>query len=190
MNTAFLASEWWELALVGKGASVAAKRRGCKGFDVYRQWLYGANFATSDADKGDDELRCIRLIDAHVVGYFIQDSSFIQDVREESVKCGLKISNASRYNLLVRVYENTNGPCALRKCFIDLCLLVNRHTSSEYEEVPKDIRKDLRLRLRERTMACGKEEVFIFTSTAGYFEQDEAGIDKVDDTNGNESMDG
>lgn len=159
------------------------------GFDVYRQWLYGANFATSDVDKGDDELRCIRLIDAHVVGDFVEESSFVQDVREGMVKCSLNMSNASRYSLLVQVYENTNGPCALRKCFIDLCLLMNRHTSTEYQETPKDIRKDLRLRLRERTMAHSKEEVSSFMSTAGYFERDEAGIDKVYDTTGDESID-
>ena len=159
------------------------------GFDMYIQWLYGSSLPTYDADEGDDELRCIRLINAHIVGDVVEDSEFAKAVRQKIVKCSLNMTDASRHKLLLPVYENTNGPCILRKCFIDLCMLQNIHTATEWEETPKEIRKDFRLRLRERTMARNDEEVLSFMSYEGYIEQDEADDDEVDDTTGDESLD-
>ena len=144
------------------------------GFDVYIQWLYGSGLPTYNADKGDDELRCIRLIDAHIVGDFVKDSSFVQAVRQEIIVYTLNVSDVSRNNLTVRVYANTNGACALRKCFIDLCILKGKDMMSLLHGNPADIVQDLFARLLQRTKARSDKDIWTFMSAAGHIEQDEA----------------
>ncbi|KAI4958967.1 hypothetical protein J4E86_002687 [Alternaria arbusti] len=159
------------------------------GFDMYAQWLYGSSLPSYNADEDGGELRCIRLINAHIVGDLLKDSQFVQAVRKEIIKCSLNISDASRYTLLTHVYESTKDRCALRKLFIDLHILRNKHTRAQMREAPKAITHDLIYRLLERSRTLRDEDVWSFMRDEGYIEQDEANIDEVDDTTGNESLD-
>jgi len=159
------------------------------GFDMYVQWFYGSSLPAYNADGEGGELCCIRLINAHIVGDLLEDSQFVQAVRKEVIKCSLNISDASRYTLLAHVYKSTNGRCALRKLFIDLHILRNRHIMAQMREAPEDITHDLIRRLLERSRALRDEDVWSFMSDEGHIEQEEADIDEVDDSTGNESVD-
>jgi len=159
------------------------------GFDMYAQWFYGSSLPAYNANGEGGELRCIRLINAHIVGDLLKDSQFVQAVRKEIIKCSLDISDASRNRLLAHVYKSTHDRWALRKFFIDLHILRNRHIRAQMREAPKVIIHDLIHRLLERSRALRDEDVWSFMSDEEHIEQDEADIDEVDDTTGNESLD-
>ena len=91
------------------------------GYHVYAQWLYGCNIPTFAADKEDVWLRITRLVKSHALGEISNDIEFVQVVRKEIVKCSQEIGYVVTA-AIQKAYEITEGPCALRKFFIELYL--------------------------------------------------------------------
>lgn len=162
------------------------------GFDMYAQCVYGSSLPTYSEDQGDDELRCIRLIDAHIVGDFVQDSDFVQVVRQDIISCYLNASDVSRQNLIDRVYHDTPGFSGLRRMFIDLHIATHKNIFHNTFKIKRDlprniIQEDILLSILDKTKARNNKQVWDIMRTAGHIEQDDENVDEGDDT-GDESL--
>ena len=162
------------------------------GFDMWAQWLYGSSLPTYSADQGEDEVRCIRLIDAHIVGDFVKDSDFVQVVRRAIISCYLNVSDVSRQNLIERVYQNTPGFSGLRRMFIDLHIATHKNIFHNTFKIKRDlprniIQEDILLSILDKTKARNNKQVWDIMRTAGHIEQDDENVDEGDDT-GDESL--
>jgi hypothetical protein len=93
------------------------------GFDAYVQWLYGRKIPTYVADKGDVQVRCRRLVKAHIVGDSLGDEDFVKVVRHEIVKDSLEGAYTISVDVLNTVYKTTAGPCTLRSFMVCLYVL-------------------------------------------------------------------
>jgi len=141
------------------------------GFDVYVQWLYGCTIPVYKADKGDDVLRCFRLVLAHNVGETLGDIKFLQVVRQDIVECSLKMTDKARHQLMLVAYQKTTRPCALRRLVVDLFALQSKSDALKPVETPGIVLRDLMKCLMDRVEAQSEQDVWSLTSAAGHIER-------------------
>ncbi|CAN9163875.1 unnamed protein product [Alternaria alternata] len=151
------------------------------GFDVYVQWLYGRIIPIYKADKGVGELRCSRLIGAHIVGDFLKDTAFLSTVRKEILKCSFDMTIKSRENLLIAAYRRTERPCELRRFLVELYTLQNETTSFSRKAAPSEVYVDILACLLEKARAQEDKHVWSSMSASGYIGQNRLGTEDFEE---------
>ena len=143
------------------------------GFETYLQWLYQRTIPTYAMDNGNDELRCFKLIDAHVVGEFLEDKEFVQVVRQEIINCSLQMDEMAHHKILLHVYGKTIGSCALRRFIIDLYVLRGSYELLDKLETTSTIFRDIMRSMMEKAKTQDVKAVWDCMISAGHIEQDE-----------------
>ena len=134
------------------------------------QWLYSQQIPSYKADN-TDSARGVRLLKAHVVGETLEDSAFVDTIRNEIVQSA--IESGLGYNVIDFLYQYTHKPCALRRFLVDLYALTGDAQYLITGNVSKLFLIDMATSFMSKSKPVAKEEnVWTMLAAAGHISDD------------------
>lgn len=122
-----------------------------RSFDIYVEWLLHSKILASPEDEG----HCYEeFVDAYAIGLRFEDQSFCAAILHAFVEVIIDDEDYPNADIVKMAYEETPGPCSLRKFLVDLYMRLDPETDNPdglWDKLPAKFLQDLFMAFTRKT---------------------------------------